>query len=77
MQGAAADAPRKVFQQCLSLGITNAEETQELIDMIESRNLTTHTYNIDLANDVAADIQQYYALIHALIIKLLPSNIKR
>ena len=77
IQGAAADAPRKVFQQCLSLGITDAEETQELIDMIESRNLTTHTYNIDVANDVAADIQKYYALIHALIIKLLPSNIKK
>lgn len=76
MQGSAVDAPRKIFQQCLSLGITNTQETQELIDMIESRNLTTHTYNIDLANYVAEDIQRYYALIHALIIKLLPSSTK-
>jgi nucleotidyltransferase substrate binding protein (TIGR01987 family) len=77
MQGNAADAPRKVFQQCLSLGLTNAEETQQLVDLIEDRNLTTHVYNINLANDVAGDIPEHYDVIHGVIIKLSPDSIKR
>ncbi|HSC25562.1 MAG TPA: nucleotidyltransferase substrate binding protein [Candidatus Babeliales bacterium] len=75
LQGVPADSPRKIFQQCSSLGITTLEETNELINLIESRNLTTHTYNIDLANDVAEDIPKHYNLIHKIIQKLSPSSV--
>ena len=76
LQGSALDSPRKIFQQCLSLGITDMQETQELIELIESRNLTTHTYNIDVANDIAIIIPTHFDLIHAIILKLPPSSIK-
>lgn len=67
-KGITVDSPRKVFQECLVLGLTNAEETRELIDLVEDRNLTAHVYDIDLANKVAADIQKHHDVI-ALIIK--------
>ncbi|HLJ31175.1 MAG TPA: HI0074 family nucleotidyltransferase substrate-binding subunit [Candidatus Babeliales bacterium] len=68
--GITADSPRKVFQECLSLSLTNREETKELIDLIEDRNLTTHVYDIDLANRVAADIQKHHDVIDAIIKKV-------
>jgi len=77
MQGDAADSPRKVFQQCLSLSLINSDETQQLVDLIEDRNLTTHVYNIDLANKVAADIPKHFDVIHEIIMKLKPDNIKK
>lgn len=75
-QGITADSPRKVFQQCLSLGLTNDKETSELIDLIEDRNLTTHVYDVELANQVAEDIQRHHAVIDKIIKKVSMAAIK-
>lgn len=75
MHGATIDSPRKVFQQCLQYGITNVDETEQLLRMVESRNLTTHVYNEDLADDVAAKIPKHYQLIHVLITRTKPDNV--
>jgi nucleotidyltransferase substrate binding protein (TIGR01987 family) len=69
-RGTTVDSPRKVFQECLSLGLINNTETEELIDLIEDRNLTTHVYDIDLANKVAADIQKHHEVINDIIKKV-------
>jgi hypothetical protein len=53
----------------LSLGLINNAETEELIDLIEDRNLTTYVYDIDLANKVAADIQKHHEVINDIIKK--------
>ena len=76
-QGLTFDAPRKVFQQCLASGITNAEETDQLNDLIGSRNLTTHVYDINLANEVALVISQYYDLIHTIVMRITPNSIQK
>lgn len=77
VNGVTADAPRKVFQQCLSLGLTSGLETEELIDLIEDRNLTTHVYDIDLANRVAVEIQKHHDVINAIIKKVSLDTIKK
>jgi nucleotidyltransferase substrate binding protein (TIGR01987 family) len=74
--GISADSPRKVFQQCLFLGLTNEKETEELIDLVEDRNLTTHVYDIDVANQVASDIQKHHDVISAVIMKVSLDTIK-
>jgi nucleotidyltransferase substrate binding protein (TIGR01987 family) len=74
--GGTADSPRKVFQECLSLGLSNDAETKELIRLIEDRNLTTHVYDEDLANRVAADIQKHHDVIDVIIKKVSLDTIK-
>jgi nucleotidyltransferase substrate binding protein (TIGR01987 family) len=74
--GGTADSPRKVFQECLSLGLSNDAETKELIRLIEDRNLTTHVYDEDLANRVAVDIQKHHAVIDTIIKKVSLDTIK-
>jgi len=69
VEGITVDSPRKVFQQCLVLGFINSTETEELINLIEDRNLTTHVYDVDLANKVANDIQKHYNVITEVIKK--------
>ena len=76
VHGTSPDSPRKVFQECLSLGITNREETAQLIDLIEDRNLTAHVYDIELANQVAADIQKHHDVIDTIIKKITLETIK-
>lgn len=71
-EGIVLDSPRKVFQQCMSLGITNKEESDDLMLIIESRNLTTHVYDSDLAEEVAAKIVYYFNVIQAIVRRVTP-----
>lgn len=75
--GNAADSPRKVFQECLSLGLATENETEELIDLIEDRNLTTHVYDEELANRVANEIQKHHDAIAAIIKKVSLDKIEK
>jgi len=50
---------RDVFRLAFRRGIIEDGETW--MDMVKSRTLTTHTYNEDIANKIAADIfDRYY-----------------
>jgi nucleotidyltransferase substrate binding protein (TIGR01987 family) len=75
--GVSIDSPRKVFQECLSLSIIDESETEELIDLVEDRNLTAHVYDMDLANQVANDIQKHHDVIRAVIEKVSLDTIKK
>ena len=74
-QGITFDSPRKVFQQCLASSITNEQETKQLLQLIESRNLTTHVYDVELADEVALQISHYFNLIHTIIMRINPESI--
>ena len=40
-----SNSPRKVFQDCFSQGIVTEPEVRVLLEMIDSRNETTHVYD--------------------------------
>jgi len=77
LQGAYADSPRKVFELCFQYGITHTDKEQSLFGMIKSRNLTTHTYNVDLANEMADKVPEYYEIMNAIISRTSPDTIKK
>ena len=45
--------------------------------MIKSRNLTTHTYDVDLANEMSEKVAEYYQVMHAIIVRTSPDTIKK
>lgn len=71
------NSPRKMFQQCLSLGVVNKEEAKELVDLIKYRSLTKHAYDNDVANTVANDIQKHHDVISTVIEKVSLEAIKK
>ncbi|HEX4069419.1 MAG TPA: HI0074 family nucleotidyltransferase substrate-binding subunit [Candidatus Babeliales bacterium] len=76
-QGVFGDSPRKVFDLCFQYSISNADETQLLFNMIKSRNLTTHTYDVNLANEMADKIVEYYEMMHVFVARTSPDTIKK
>lgn len=58
--GVEANSPRKVFQECFSQKIITEEEVASCIDMIDSRNSTTHMYDQEMANEISLEIVEYY-----------------
>lgn len=76
-QGMYADSPRKVFDLCFQYGITESDEEKLLFSMIKGRNLTTHTYNVELANEMAEKVAEYYQVMHTIIVRTSPDTIKK
>ena len=55
-----ADSPKKVFRKCYSAELIDEKTTKELLDISESRNSTTHSYNEENAQEICKRIDAYY-----------------
>ncbi|MBA5249101.1 MAG: DUF86 domain-containing protein [Gammaproteobacteria bacterium] len=55
------NSPKSCFKQAFKLGLIENEE--KFADMVQSRNLTTHTYNEDLANKIYTQLEGYLQIL--------------
>lgn len=63
-------APKGVFKAAVDAQIISPAEEVELRLLIENRNLTSHTYNIDLAEAVANFVPKHYLVMEKIVIRL-------
>ncbi len=64
--------PRIVFRESLNAGLISQEEYDMLIDGITQRNLTSHSYNEPIAEQLAHYIPQSYVTMMAIANRLQP-----
>ena len=69
-EGVEAKSPRQVLSKAFELGWVDDEKTW--LDMLADRNLTSHTYQKKLAEQVYAHLPKYYAAMFAVFQKLHP-----
>ncbi len=62
-------SPKPVFQYCLKEKLTTPEQTEQLLDMVDDRNLTSHTYLENLAERINDKAAFYYELMSKLVDK--------
>lgn len=55
------NSPRKVFYAAVKLEICTSDEGDIFLDMIDDRNETAHTYNIEAARIIISDVPRYYS----------------
>lgn len=67
-QGLEANYPKEVLQESYKAGIFNDE--QMWLRMLKDRNLTSHTYDEDLADEIFERIQGYVPLLRSAYEKL-------
>jgi nucleotidyltransferase substrate binding protein (TIGR01987 family) len=63
-------SPRKVFQELLTQNIATPEEVTMLLQMVEARNYTTHTYDENIAQEISFKIIDYAYLMNDIIHRL-------
>lgn len=56
-------SPKKVFQECFNQKIISQEQLKEALVMSDDRNLTVHTYDDQMASDVAGKAISHLNLI--------------
>jgi len=67
-------SPRSVFKACYAYGILPQEITDDLLELVDDRNLTVHIYDHITAEEICSSIAKYYMSLGK-IIELLGPNI--
>ena len=62
-----ANSPREVIRTGLFAKLYSEEISQELLQMLDDRNLTSHTYVEELAESIAGRIPAYSKNMHAVM----------
>lgn len=65
-----ASFPRAIIREAASVQLITQQEFNELLEAIADRNLTSHIYNLDLAEEIAARAPNHYAVMMAIINRL-------
>lgn len=68
-------SPKAVFRACVDSKLITQEEFETFLSMVDSRNLTSHTYNRLLAERISALIPTYFEVMNNRISHLKPSKI--
>lgn len=60
-------SPKSTLRAALKIKLLNEEETEKAIQMIDDRNLTSHTYKEEIANDLLSRIPNHIKLLKKII----------
>lgn len=63
--GVQANSPKPVIRACFENGLLTEAETRLALTMVDHRNLTSHTYNEALADEIFGALPDYRVLMHA------------
>ena len=65
-----ANSPREVIRTGLKTKLYSEEISKELLQMLDDRNLTSHTYVEELAESISGRIPEYFKNMHAVMNQL-------
>ncbi len=63
IEGADVGSPKGVIRSCREVGVFDQTETVYALKMVDDRNLTVHTYNEALAEEIYERLQQHLDLL--------------
>lgn len=64
--------PREVISTTATLGLISNDEAETILEMIKSRNLTSHIYVEEIADQISKLIPEYYLLLQSVSDRLYP-----
>jgi len=67
IEGIDVGSPKAALRASLRTGVLDEAQTRAGLVMVEDRNLTVHTYDERLADEIAARVPGHAALLHAWI----------
>ncbi|KHD05247.1 nucleotidyltransferase [Candidatus Thiomargarita nelsonii] len=74
IEGLDLGSPKGVIRGCFQVGLLTQAQTRLALAMTDDRNLTSHTYNESLADNIFSKIKDYHTLMSECL-NLLETNI--
>jgi nucleotidyltransferase substrate binding protein (TIGR01987 family) len=63
-------SPKPLFRIAFDAEIISEEEYTLCLNMIEDRNLTSHAYNAEIAEEIAAHLHNYSKIMHTIVYRI-------
>ncbi|AFV23859.1 nucleotidyltransferase substrate binding protein, HI0074 family [Methanolobus psychrophilus R15] len=70
VEGIVCNSPKSCFREAFRIGIINDEETVRALQMTDDRNMTTHTYHEEVADEIYCNLTGYYSLMYKIYINI-------
>lgn len=61
-EGIICNSPKSCFKEAFKVGLLSEEETVKILEMVDNRNLTSHTYHEEVAEEIYHQIRDYWEL---------------
>ncbi|MFH1644209.1 MAG: nucleotidyltransferase substrate binding protein [bacterium] len=59
--------PKPTFRYCFKAGLVNEEEAKQLLNIVDDRNLSSHTYHEEFAEELNNRIEKHYLLMKKIV----------
>jgi nucleotidyltransferase substrate binding protein (TIGR01987 family) len=69
-EGIICNSPKSCFRELFSTGLIDENKAIKLLEMTDDRNLTSHTYDEELAKELYNKLPQYYKLMEETLKKI-------
>ena len=70
-------SPRGILREAVNIKFLSEAEGKACMKMVDSRNKTSHIYHAEMAEDIAENISDYYALMKKIIDRLQARVVKK
>ncbi|MEZ5335667.1 MAG: HI0074 family nucleotidyltransferase substrate-binding subunit [Methanolobus sp.] len=71
MEGVICNSPKSCFREAFKMGLINDAESMQALYMTDDRNMTTHTYHEDIAEEIYKELAGYYVLMNRIYENIL------
>ncbi|MGA9405711.1 MAG: HI0074 family nucleotidyltransferase substrate-binding subunit [Bacteroidota bacterium] len=66
-EGIDSYSPKSCFREAKNAGLVDEDESVQALEMVDDRNLTSHTYHEDVAQKIYEKLPMYVALMEKLL----------
>jgi len=68
------NSPRTVIREACRIKLISEDDSEKIIKMFDARNMTSHIYKEEIAEQVSSKISDYHQLMQKCISALVPNN---
>jgi nucleotidyltransferase substrate binding protein (TIGR01987 family) len=74
VHGIEVSSPKKIYLECFSQNIITQDEVNQLLGAVDDRNMTSHTYDEEYAQEISERIFNHFPLMNALVTRIIPPS---
>ncbi|WP_094227446.1 HI0074 family nucleotidyltransferase substrate-binding subunit [Methanolobus psychrotolerans] len=70
-EGIVCNSPKSCFREAFKMHLINEDESMQALYMTDDRNMTTHTYHEDVAEEIYKELAGYYGLMNKIYTNII------
>ncbi|WP_342303809.1 HI0074 family nucleotidyltransferase substrate-binding subunit [Methanolobus sp. ZRKC5] len=73
-EGIVCNSPKSCFREAFKMHLLNENESMQSLYMTDDRNMTTHTYHEDVAEEIYKELSGYYSLMNRIYTNIIKDS---